>query len=119
MKRKKLNHDYHPLMLLYAVLLSRSRLKSSGSRLLPCDLRVLWWQSCGNSYIFSQMLPFFTQIKRKNRCTFKQAKLFYFIFHMGRSRSRGRLHNTGCTGMYCCVLRTQITFLLASVMYLI
>ena len=89
-----------------------TRFKSSSSGLLLCDQGVLWWQSCDNSYNFSQILTIFTQIKRKNRCTFKNAKLFFFICicckqifprepepatWTGAGSRLDRLHNTGCT----------------------
>ena len=65
----------------------RSRLKSTGSGLLLCDLGVLWWQSCYNSYNVSQILTVFTQIERQNRYTLKKRKMIYFIFNFIPIRS--------------------------------
>ena len=59
---------------------SRSRWKGAGSGLLLCDLGVLRWQSCGNSYNFSQIITIVTQIERTNRYTFRKVQLSSFIF---------------------------------------
>ena len=55
----------------------RIRLKCTGFGLLLCDLGVQWWQSCDNSYNFSQIITIFTQIERKNRETFKKGKIAF------------------------------------------
>ena len=52
----------------------------AGSGLLLCDLRVLRWQSCGDSYNFRQFITIFTQIERTNRYTFRKVQLSSFIF---------------------------------------
>ena len=77
---------------------SRNRWKVSGPGLLLCDLGgVLRWQSCGNSYNFSQIITIVTQIERTNRYTFIKVRLFSFILFffkfvmqifLSRSRSR-------------------------------
>ena len=52
----------------------------AGSGLLLCDLGVLRWHKCGNSYNFSQITTIVTQIERTNRYTFRKKQLSSFIF---------------------------------------
>ena len=56
---------------------SRSRLKSSGFRLLLCDLRVLWWQRCDNFDTFSK-INFFTQIIFKKLGKLLKKQHYYY-----------------------------------------
>ena len=59
---------------------SWSRWKSSDSGLLLCGLGVLWWQVATILLKFSHILTIYTQIERKNRYTFKKAKLLASVF---------------------------------------
>ena len=47
---------------------------------LRADIGVLWWQSSDNAY---KILTIYTQIERKNRNTFKKAKLFTLFLKTG------------------------------------
>ena len=47
---------------------------------LRADIGVLWWQSSDNAY---KILTIYTQIERKNRNTFKKAKLFTLFLITG------------------------------------
>ena len=85
-----------------------------GSGLLLCDLGILRWQSCDNSYSFSQISTIVMQIEIKKliRYIHLKSKIIFFIFcifclnlcfnkfSVGRmtwSRSRlDPLHNTAC-----------------------
>ena len=98
----------------------RSRCKLTGAGLLLCDLGVLRWQNCDNSYNFRQILTifkFYTYRKKQQVHFKKKVKLSSFFYktvpyvlckfvsniffletgagRMNRSRSRlDRLHNT-------------------------
>ena len=62
-------HDPAPASQQYLspVLRSRSRLKCTGSGLLLCDIGVLRWQSCDNSYNFSQIITICTSVADPDR----------------------------------------------------
>ena len=51
---------------------SRSRWKGACSGQLLCDLGVLRWQRCGNSYNLSQIITIVTHIERTNKYTFRK-----------------------------------------------
>ena len=61
------NNTYHQCCGAGLFFWSRSRLKCTGSGLLLCDIGVLRWQSCDNSYNLSQIITICTSVADPDR----------------------------------------------------